>query len=226
MPAAINIKGTRSNRLTALKSTTEKRGGSIVWKCACDCGGRTKLSGKQFRSGAVKSCGCLTAENAQVQVKLAHKANTKYELGSGTWLHSVWQGIRKRTTQSNRSDFSNYGARGITLFWRDDYPGFAAYVMALPNCPSMDVLAGRTKTLLTLDRVNNNKGYVPGNLRWATKKQQTRNRRVTLFVNKRTTLAEACEQQDLPYNLVFDRIHKLGWSVTRALTTPRQMRRV
>jgi hypothetical protein len=90
---------------------------------------------------------------------------------------------------------------------------FSAFVAHIGLCPPGH----------TLDRIDNNKGYVPGNVRWATTNQQSRNRRVTVrvdFEGESVALADIADQYDIDYRLLYERVIRQGWSVPDAITTP------
>lgn len=88
-------------------------------------------------------------------------------------VKGIWSRIKQRCYDSNCSDYKNYGERGIVLqaSWINDSEAFTVYVASLPNYDR--VFADD----LTLDRIDNDKGYVEGNLRWATRAEQNKNRR-------------------------------------------------
>jgi hypothetical protein len=84
-------------------------------------------------------------------------------------LYNRWNVMRHRCRNRNYRDYKYYGAIGIDVCeeWYDDFWAYADYMMSLPNA---------LKKGYSLDRIDNNKGYFPGNIRWATKSQQSSNR--------------------------------------------------
>lgn len=120
--------------------------------------------------------------------------------------------MRLRCLDPTRADYKDYGKRGITVCdeWRNDFAAFLAY------------LGERPSTEYTLDRKNVDGNYEPGNVKWATKTEQARNRRNNVFVDfngVRTLLMEACEVIGINDMTVRNRL-RLGWSDEAALTTP------
>lgn len=128
--------------------------------------------------------------------------------------YTAWAAMIQRCCNPNRFNYERYGGRGITVCqrWRDSFPAFLADVGRKPG------------PKYTLDRYPNQKGnYEPGNVRWATPKEQARNtRRNVLLTIKSVTksLSEWAEQYRIRQGLVSYRINILGWDVLKALTAP------
>ena len=130
--------------------------------------------------------------------------------GVGTSTHNVWMGMKARCDNPNNKDYKNYGGRGITYApaWSD----FAAFRADMGERPEG----------MSLERIDNGKGYSPDNCRWATLEKQNNNRRTTrLFTYKGQTLSmvQWSRLKGWPDNTVKERIRQ-GWSIDRALTTP------
>lgn len=122
-------------------------------------------------------------------------------------IYSIWNGIIKRCNNPNDPHYPAYGARGIKVCakWRT-FIGFYEDMGA-------DYRVG-----LSIDRIDNDGDYCPENCRWATPKEQARNRRNTKFVGK-DKLIELCEKNGIRYGTVLERIRR-GWDEEKALTTP------
>lgn len=124
----------------------------------------------------------------------------------------VWSSIKYRCQNIEGSQYADYGGRGITMAaaWAASYPAFLA---AVGRRPSPDH---------SLDRYPDNNGnYEPGNVRWATRKEQCRNRRSSVYIEfegESRTLSEWCEITGLEYQTLYRRL-SMGWTVEEALTT-------
>lgn len=150
--------GTKFGRWTVLGfSHTATKG--AFWRCRCDCGVKRLVAARGLRSGTSLSCGCRHKD-------LMRAAKTTHG-GFGTPEYSAWSHMLSRCYTEDNEQFVNYGARGITVCqrWRESFSHFLA---DMGERPSSD---------LSLDRINNNGNYGRGNCRWATTKEQQRNRR-------------------------------------------------
>jgi hypothetical protein len=124
-----------------------------------------------------------------------------------------WKAMIKRCHRPTASDYSRYGGRGITVCdrWRNSFLAFLEDVGPLPSPKH------------SIDRADGSRGYEPGNCRWATPTEQARNtsrNRVITWRGEARPLSEWCELLDLPYGVIFSRIHACGWPVEEALARP------
>ena len=131
---------------------------------------------------------------------------------SETRLYHIWNGMRGRCLHRSYPNYKNYGAKGITIC--DSWGNFEKFKeWALNNGYS---------EALTLDRINNKKGYNPNNCRWVSIKTQENNRanNRNLFYNGlNMTVSEWSEYLGINTQTLFTRL-KRGWSIERTLTTP------
>lgn len=116
-------------------------------------------------------------------------------------LWGTWRGIKTRCRNSNHVAFARYGGRGIDMCddWFNSLKSFSEAVGPRPSAAH------------TIDRIDPNMGYVPGNVRWATKLEQSRNRRdniVWSWGGETLTLPEWCEVLELPYSCLNHRMRK------------------
>lgn len=131
--------------------------------------------------------------------------------GHGTLTYARWKSMTQRCCNPNATNFKDYGAVGVTVCerWRD----FDAFRADMGECPSRS---------MTLDRMKNERGYEPGNCRWATKAEQNRNRSSCVELTHAgvtRNVAEWAEAIGMSANALSMRL-RLGWSVERAITTP------
>ena len=170
MTRIVDLVGQRFGRLTVL-DRADTGGCRVRWSCVCSCGISVIVQGNHLRSGATTSCGCALSAAAQRRVR-EHGLpdNTRHGHGSSragtrTTTYVVWMNMIQRTTNPRNPAWRDYGGRGITVCkrWRD----FAAFLADMGERPDG----------LTLDRIDNDRGYEPGNCRWATWSEQRRNQR-------------------------------------------------
>lgn len=130
--------------------------------------------------------------------------------------YRVWITMKARCLNPKRSNYKNYGGRGITVCprWVQSFESFYADMGAKPS-PSH-----------TLDRIDNDKNYEPENCRWSTPKEQQNNRRNTIWVvyrGRTMSLEDAriIAGEVVTKNIARLRVARLGWDVTEAIETPR-----
>ena len=154
-----NISGNTYNRLTAIEET-EKRSTcrEVIWKFKCSCGNYTYTSAAQVVKGRTKSCGCLVSELGGANLR-THGMSKTPEFGS-------WSAMKQRCTDPNHSKYMYYKDVEIQENWISDFTAFLSHIGEQP----------KDHNKWTLDRICNDKGYVEGNVRWATMQQQSRNR--------------------------------------------------
>ena len=131
---------------------------------------------------------------------------------SHTNLHNIWCGINNRCDPSHKHA-ERYGKRGITICeeWKS-YESFAKWARG-----------NGYREGLTIERIDVNGNYEPGNCKWIPHGEQARNRRTTHWViynGKEMSLAEACEHAGLPYKQVFWRMARAGWPFEKAISVP------
>ena len=131
---------------------------------------------------------------------------------SHTRTFKKWGAMLSRCRNPNATGYPKYGARGIRVCER--WHCFESFYADMGECPPG----------LSIDRIDNNGDYEPGNCRWATIKQQARNKRNTVLIEiggVTKSLPEWCEIYGLHSSIVYTRMHRLGWSGEKAITTPK-----
>lgn len=204
MPAFKDLTGERFGMLTVLRHQGKacSLGGTPqhLWLCRCACGSEKVIRGASLRSGKSSSCGCKR------HMRLGHSRHP---------LYPTFTGIIQRCYNPKSVDYPNYGGRGIEVYreWRDCPERFIDYVRAM----GWDEGDSRS-----IDRIDNNGHYEPGNIRLADRFEQGRNKRsnvVIEFRGRSLTMAEWAEQMNIPYGRLQTRIFR-GWPPERALTEP------
>lgn len=181
--------GKRFGSLTVISRAMNDQYGNAMWNCICDCGTECVKGGGRMRAGSTKSCGCLNNRVPSIAI-------TKHNL-CGTPEYKVWSGIVQRTTNKNNPEYAYYGGRGIVMCdeWRNNPKSFCNWLHE-----------NGWKKGLTIDRIDNNKGYSPENCRVATRADQNRNtsriHRIKGFNGEELTAAQAAELTGLSRSTV------------------------
>jgi hypothetical protein len=170
----------RFGRLLVLKQSGGKKRGCILWLCKCDCGNTVIVPSGDLRTPRKRSCGCLQKEVASL---IGRTGNNRRTHGmKGTKIYHVWDSIKYRCLNPNYRQWKDYGGRGVTICdeWAKSFEAFYDYVSKLPNYRGKGY---------SIDRINNDGNYEPGNVRWATRIEQNRNRRNVLGGRKSNAIS-------------------------------------
>lgn len=162
-----DLTGKRFGRLVALeiKETGTRK---TYWICQCDCGNIKAVRSDSLQCGAIKSCGCMKLEQDRVNLEANHKHKMSHKRP-----YEIWQGMKRRCHTKSCSCYDRYGGRGITVCdeWRYDFSKF--WEWAQNNGYSDE---------LTIDRIDNDKGYSPDNCRWVDNRTQCNNRSSNIMI--------------------------------------------
>ena len=189
-------KGDKYNRLTAVQFD-HRRGSTQYWLFKCECGNKKVLQVNNVKSGNTKSCGCLKKGRIAI-----HGMSYSRE-------HITWASMKARCCNKNAPDYKNYGGRGIKVCdrWKNSFKNFYKDM-------------GKRPKGMTLDRIDNEKGYYKENCRWATNKEQQNNKRsnhLLTYAGKTLTITQWENETGIKRNTLYARINRCGWSIDKAL---------
>ncbi len=192
------------SNLTVIERAKNNKWGQVRWKCKCICGNTTIAHASHLKNGSTKSCGCI-------RNKLLIKRNLTHGMYS-TPEYKTWSGIIQRCTNPTEKAFENYGGRGITVCdeWKHD---FMAFFKDMGKRPSRN---------LTIERVDNNKGYFPKNCIWEDRKTQANNRRTNHLITINgviKTIAQWARTIGISQDIISQRL-KRNWETERAIFQP------
>ncbi len=205
--SAIDLTGQRSGKLVALRSLGEGKNRKVIWECQCDCGNTTTVQTQLFREKRVQSCGCLNHMPITGSVSLSHGHARR---GKITRTYMTWQNMFQRCNNPLNPNFPDYGGRGITICERwQIFENFLADMGIRPP-------------KLSIDRINNNGNYEPGNCKWSTQREQVLNTRRShwiTFENQTLRFSEWAKILGISKISLYRRLNR--WTLEKALTVPK-----
>lgn len=163
MGALRDLSGVKFGRLTAL-NCVGSRNGKRQWLCLCECGASVTVPTGALTTGNTQSCGCRNKD-------IVRAMRTKHgDAVGGVREYRIWRNMITRCTNPNTAAYENYGGRGIKVC--DEWLGDGGYVKFL------EVVGRSPNDSFSIDRIDTNGDYEPGNVRWATDEVQARNTRL------------------------------------------------
>jgi hypothetical protein len=199
----INLTGRTFERLTIVGYA-----GSASWVCKCDCGTTKIVKSRPMVAGLSRSCGCLRSEQL-IERNYSHGQSKRSE---NTQEYQSWQAMKARCYGVNSRAYKRYGERGIEVCdrWRDNFSLFYLDMGAKPTSKH------------TLERIDNDGNYEPGNVRWATYTEQANNRRsnrLLEFDGRIQNVEMWAKELELNSANIRNRLHN-NWCVRCTLTIP------
>ena len=201
---AIDVTNQRFGRLTAMARDRSSSGRHTKWLCRCDCGAETSVFLDALRRGASTSCGCLRSEQTQIRsLTHGHQVNRRASRTLKSYRHA-----KSRCLNPSDQKYPLYGGRGIRMCnrWLNSFENFLS---DMGECPPG----------LTLDRIDVNGDYEPGNCRWASNHTQSRNKTTNVFVHHDGAdmiLKDFATEMGVNYKSLHSRIKYSGQSAHEA----------
>ncbi len=208
--AGIDLTGHRYGRWLVESFYSESIPKHRMWNCICECGTRRVVNAKNLKAGKSKSCGCLKSE-------LIHKRLFKGgEERTGSSEYKSWCMMIQRCTSTTNQDYKHYGGRGITVFeeWRKSFDKFLEYMGKKPSRE------------YSIERIDHNGNYEPGNVTWIHKSKQPLNSRRNNMITwngKTQCLSEWAKETGLDYHTLQSRVHRFGWKPPELFKKPKKM---
>jgi len=192
----------------------KSQNGDVLANFKCSCGNIFTCRIRSVRNLITRSCGCMTR-------KLLSISGTKHGYSShneSSPEYVTWMAMKRRINDKKHQNYERYKQLciGICEEWSD----FSVFIKDMGLKPSI---------YHTLDRKDNDKGYYKENCRWATKKQQQRNRSNTAFAEyngETKSIAEWAELTGIALHTLYNRIIASKWDVNRAFTTPSKNKKI
>lgn len=211
MPRFDDLTGRRFGKLVALSRLTGVGARNVYWLCQCDCGNTKAIAASSIRSTFPKKKGCGCEQGMTLHGHCPQDQARKHP------LYGIWQAMIHRCRNPKSKFYDRYGGRGISVCER--WRSFPAFLSDMGEKPSASH---------SLDRIDNNGNYEPGNCHWATKTEQQNNMSSNKWVKidgKSMTMAQCCRSYGIKHTTVIGRLQR-GWSTEDAFKKPVGSRKI
>lgn len=198
----IDLTGLVFGKLTVVDRNMESKNKAAYWNCLCECKSVCVRGSRSLIDGRSWHCGCSINNSAKGVTHGLSKTPT----------YITWSNMKMRCLNKNRKGYDQYGAAGISI--DPNWHTYENFLADMGERPSFDH---------SIDRIDNSKGYCKENCRWATKREQSRNRKhVTYycFRGQNLTIGDIAKLTNHPEERLRYRVRDLGWSIERAVGTP------
>ncbi len=206
MPPRIDLRNKKFGMLTVLDMPDERQpdGRLKVW-CLCECGRKNLVCKKSLKNGNSYSCGCYRRRNLEI----INKKHGYAVRGRFMTEYNSWTAMKQRCYYEKSNNYHNYGGRGITVCdrWINSFDNFISDMGLKPS------------NSYSLDRIDNNGNYEPGNCRWATKQQQMSGRSTSHVIEYngiKDTIQHWAKKFGINRSTLLARLN-MGWSVEESL---------
>lgn len=194
---AEDLTGKTFGRLTVIKfdcvySSGRSKSKKRKWLCKCACGKTISVVTHDLKNNHTNSCGCYQREQTSRALRIHGMRHTK--------IYHVWLDMKQRCQNPNNSRYANYGGRGIQVYnkWNEDFSVFLEYVSELPHYAEKG---------FTIDRIDVNGNYEPGNIRWTDMMTQASNKTSNHYITdtdgESLTIAEYARKYGMNYNRAY-----------------------
>ena len=186
-----DLTGQKFGRLTAIGGY-DRSAGKTYWDFQCDCGTVKSIPAGAVKNGSISSCGCLKSDVMKDRMTSHGHSNR----GKRSRAYSVWAAMVARCTNQRLPNWDDYGGRGIKVC--DRWMKFENFLEDM----------GEPEKGMSIDRIDNDRGYSKENCRWATRHEQNMNRRNTMYVEydgQRVALLDLAKSKSVDYNLLRSR---------------------
>lgn len=200
-----DLTGLRFGKLLVFCRSSNDELGKATWECICDCGNKKIIRSSNLVRNLSHSCGCNRVESC-IQLHTKHSDNRSKE-------HKTWCAIKSRCRELDTPNCKNYGLRGIKIhpLWDDSYEAFLRDVGRAPS-PNHSI-----------ERIDVNGNYEPGNVKWATSLEQGANKRnnvVFEYAGKRFIITELARCYKINIGTLRRRLIDYKWPVEVAIEKP------